>query len=1707
MLHKTYFRSLATAIVFILVITVSATMSAASADGDDDAAMSVEKSEQRYPNLGSLLNQIVSNVEEGRMSASHAAGGAALFSDESVAVTIYLSGHVDEVVTFLEEFGGDPRNVGDDYIEAYVPVSLLGSLSQQTGVLRVRQIIPPQATQLSQRVVGDGPALHGTQAWNAAGYSGQGVKVGVIDLSFRGVTTLLGTDLPATIVARCYEDVGLFTYNLNDCEPSGEAPNPPRGCPPVTPSPGGHGTIVAESLLDMAPGVTLYIADPYSRGDLLETVEWMASEGVQVINYSVGYVFDGPGDGTSPSSVSPLNTVDRAVESDILWVNSAGNGARDTWFGGYSDTDGDLFLEFGGAIEEVIDLPVYECIGHVVQLRWEDSWLGPRTDLDLHLYNKVTDEIVYSSDDLQSGASGQEPWEAFAFTLPFRTNNYGIKVSHYSGEVPDWIQVAGWTVFPIEPHTLNGSITNPAESANLGLLAVGAAPWYSVDTIERYSSRGPTPDGRTKPEIVAVDCGETALRPYRPDTERGFCGTSQAAPHVSGMAALVRQRFPEYSAQQTATYLKIRSEERGPVPNNTWGYGFAQLPAQDALPSADGAAIIEGIDYCGETISSDGAIPGTWTPACQSSEAGRGFARYYQFTLDQETEVIIDLESDLDTYLYLRSGEARAGGSRYENNDVDRPGGNFDSRIRAALAAGSYTIEATTFSANQRGIFTLTVSGIDEPATAPETGEDCGETISSDGATPGTWTSDCRSSETGRGYARYYSFTLGQASDVTIDLESGLDTYLYLRSGEARAGDFLYENDDVDRPNGDFDSRISETLVAGSYTIEATTFGADQAGSFTLTIIGLDEPATTPGTGDDCGETISSDGATPGTWTSDCRSSETGRGYARFYRFTLDNASDITIDLESDLDTYLYLRSGEARAGGFLYENDDVDRPNGDFDSRINETLDPGSYTIEATTFGADQGGSFTLTIGGLGTVPPAMAPDRDALVAFFNATDGPNWRDSSNWLTDAPIEEWYGVSTDGDGRVTYLLLEGNQLTGAIPTVLGDLVNLEKLDLSGNHLTGAIPTVLGDLVSLARLDLSGNQLTGAMPTGLGNLVNLEELDLSDNQLTRAIPAELGDLANLVGLDLSGNQLTGAIPTVLGDLVNLEKLDLSGNHLTGAIPTVLGDLVSLARLDLSGNQLTGAMPTGLGNLVNLEELDLSDNQLTRAIPAELGDLANLVGLDLSGNQLTGAIPTELGDLANLHKITLAGNRFNGCIPEGLRDVPDNDFGLLGLPFCGPNTSGNSFALMATGGSGEATLNWADQAGIDTWQVRWRAEDEYYLSAWTSSSPVTIVDTDGTDPTATITSLFNSVRYCFQVRSLQGNTPGPPSNEACAITAAAPEQADDLTVAAGIRQVTLTWDNPNDDSITVWQYRYSTAGSFTAADVWKDIPLSSAGTVAYTVENLDSGKEYTFEVRALAYDTPGLAAVPETTGSNVVTLEPGPPMGLGADSGDEQVTLSWSDPDDDGIYQWQYRYKVGSGEFVEWTDVFVAGAGENPTDAATRAATAAATGVVVANLTNDAEYSFEVRAVATEDPGGVAVDAAANTVTGPAEADVPGPAASVTHLLEAPTAATAVEGGIPNQTIGLGERRVLDLSVFFVDGQGAGAIDSYQGKVSPDGGPLFAQFSSEGILTMIGLSEGVAAVEVTAIDGYDSDGNGDAADDDPSLLFIVTVRGNS
>ena len=442
--------------------------------------------------------------------------------------------------------------------------------------------------------------------------------------------------------------------------------------------------------------------------------------------------------------------------------------------------------------------------------------------------------------------------------------------------------------------------------------------------------------------------------------------------------------------------------------------GTASRPQPRPQPPAPSPAPSD--DTCLETLLVDRVI-GEWSSSCGSTDQAGSYARYYSFMLTEESEVTITLESSTDPYLYLRAGDTKSGAYLYENDDVD-PGTDTNSEILETLGAGTYTIEATTYSAGETGSFTLTVSGLGGGAVAGPSDDTCLETLLVDRVI-GEWSSSCGSTDQAGSYARYYSFMLTEESAVTISLESSTDPYLYLRAGDTKSGAYLYENDDVD-PGTDTNSEIEETLGAGIYTIEATTYSAGETGSFTLTVSGLGGGAVAGPSDDTClVDTVSVDGAVIGEWSSSCGSTDQAGSYARYYSFTLSEGSAVTISLESSTDPYLYLRAGDTKSGAYLYENDDVD-PGTDTNSEILETLGAGTYTIEATTYSAGETGSFTLTVSGLGGGAVAGPSDDTCLETL---------------LVDRVIGEWSSScgSTDQAGSYaryySFMLTEESAVT------------------------------------------------------------------------------------------------------------------------------------------------------------------------------------------------------------------------------------------------------------------------------------------------------------------------------------------------------------------------------------------------------------------------------------------------------------------------------------------------------------------------------------------------------------------------------------------------------------------------------------------------------------------------------------------------------
>ncbi len=517
-----------------------------------------------HPSPREILREPLWQLASGRIStAERSRLVAGLVTDDrsgdpAVAVAIELdSTMASSTLDALTSAGARVVNRAGRTVEAYVATDRLATLAGVDTVRAIRPIRRRPATGTVSPVV----ALHGSTAWQAAGLTGTGVKVGIIDGGFAGIASRLGSDVPAVVHAHCYTGVGSFTSNLADCA-NGET----------------HGTAVAEAIFDMAPEIDLYVADPISSLDEQRAVAWMTGNGVRIVNASFfsGLIFEGPGDGTSPYGDSLYGLVDRAVAAGALWVNAAGNAGDSGWTGAWSDTNSNGLLEFAPGVE-TDSMTLAAGADVTLAIRWADPWGASANNYDLELYSGST--LVASSRDVQAGAG--DPFEVVEYQAP-RAGTYDIRIRRVAGAPTSRMQLLVGTGEDVKltQQVAEGTLPTPADSANPGMLAVGAVNLDRPTVIESYSSRGPTLDGRIKPDLVAADCAPTA-------TDNPFCGTSEAAPFVTGAAAQVLQARPTLTPAQLADWLRSHAFPLGgSVPNSTFGAGRLDLGPLPFSPAA-----------------------------------------------------------------------------------------------------------------------------------------------------------------------------------------------------------------------------------------------------------------------------------------------------------------------------------------------------------------------------------------------------------------------------------------------------------------------------------------------------------------------------------------------------------------------------------------------------------------------------------------------------------------------------------------------------------------------------------------------------------------------------------------------------------------------------------------------------------------------------------------------------------------------------------------------------------------------------------------------------------------------------------------------------------------------------------------------------------------------------------------------------------------
>jgi Leucine-rich repeat (LRR) protein len=274
---------------------------------------------------------------------------------------------------------------------------------------------------------------------------------------------------------------------------------------------------------------------------------------------------------------------------------------------------------------------------------------------------------------------------------------------------------------------------------------------------------------------------------------------------------------------------------------------------------------------------------------------------------------------------------------------------------------------------------------------------------------------------------------------------------------------------------------------------------------------------------------------------------------------------------------------------------------------------------------------------------------EKATLLILFEATNGQNWTNNTNWNSDKPLSEWYGVKTNTDGCVVGLELYNNNLNGSIPLEIIQLENLEYFDVTSNSISGNIPYTIGGIQNLEVLYLAENQLTGKIPETVGNLLNLRKLHLDNNQLSGVIPNSIGNLVNIEEIWMYGNSLSGDLPYEIGNLAKLKDFSIQHNLFTGQIPASIGNLTDLQKIVLSFNNFQGVIPNSIGNLSELQYLWLSGNNFSGSLPTEIGNLTKLKHLILSNNlQLNDRIPTSFTSLINLTSFHFGYT--NICIPQ-------------------------------------------------------------------------------------------------------------------------------------------------------------------------------------------------------------------------------------------------------------------------------------------------------------------------------------------------------------------------------------------------------------------------------------------------------------------------
>jgi subtilase family protein len=355
---------------------------------------------------------------------------------------------------------------------------------------------------------------------------------------------------------------------------------------------------------ELAPAAKLHLVCVDDLISLGRAKDYVVANDIPIVNHSIAWLNTSRGDGSGGPGTPDAFVADARAQG-VLWVNAAGNYGQEHWSGTFSDPDGNGAHNFED--DEANEVFLFE--GGCAFLKWDD-WPISDQDFDLFLFRlseEGPDELVDFSGSKQNGT--QEPIEAVCAEVE---GSYFIGIGNFAASQSPRFDLFVTEGQALEHSSPGGSVVEPASSP--AALAAGATCWES-GALEDYSSRGPTIDARIKPDVAGPDATSTLTYGPSSNCDSGFGGTSAAAAHLTGAAALLKQANPGFGPGELQDALESRTgPPSSPVKNNDVGAGTLALgtapPPPPGAPANSALPAISGFFHQGQTLT---ASDGEWT--------------------------------------------------------------------------------------------------------------------------------------------------------------------------------------------------------------------------------------------------------------------------------------------------------------------------------------------------------------------------------------------------------------------------------------------------------------------------------------------------------------------------------------------------------------------------------------------------------------------------------------------------------------------------------------------------------------------------------------------------------------------------------------------------------------------------------------------------------------------------------------------------------------------------------------------------------------------------------------------------------------------------------------------------------------------------------------------------------------------------------------